>query len=62
MDYPQSKHISPYKGNEKRNMYNSTTILDEIWSKQRPAHDRTGLGYKRIKKLRKVLSLQKNRV
>ena len=37
MDYPQSKHISPYKGNEKSNLYNSTTILDEIWSKQRPS-------------------------
>ena len=49
MDYPQSKHISPYKGNKKRNLYNITTILDEIWSKKRPAHDRTGLGYKKDK-------------
>ena len=51
MDYPQSKHISPYKGNKKRNLYNITTILDEIWSKQRLAHDRTGLGYKKDKEV-----------
>ena len=49
MDYLQSKYISPYKGNEKRNLYNSSTIIDEIWSRKRLAHDRTGLGYKKDK-------------
>ena len=49
MDYIQYKYISPYKGNDKRNLYNSSTILDEIWSKQRLAHDRIGLGYKKDK-------------
>ena len=51
MDYLQSKYISPYKGNEKSNLYNSSTIIDEIWSRQRPAHDRTGLGYKKDKEV-----------
>ena len=49
LDYLQSKHISPYKGNEKSNMYNSSTIVDEIWSNQRPTYDRIGLGYKKDK-------------
>ena len=51
MDYLQSKYISPYKGNKKRNLYNSSTIIDEIWSRKRPAHDRTGLGYKKDKEV-----------
>ena len=33
VDYPQFKHISPYKVNEKSNLYNSSPILDEILSK-----------------------------
>ena len=41
--YLQSKYISPYKGNEKRNLYNSSTIIDENWSRKRPSHGKDGI-------------------
>ena len=59
VDYPQLKHIAPYKGNEKSNLYNSSPIFDEILSKQRPAHDRTGLGYKNHKQVEDGTPLSK---
>jgi len=59
MDYLQSKYASPYKGNEKRNLYNSSTIIDEIWSKHTPSHDRNGLGYKKDKEFEKGTPMSK---
>ena len=59
MDYLQSKYISPYKGNEKSNLYNSSTIIDEIWSKKIPFHDRTGLGYQKDEEVEKGIPMSK---
>ena len=59
MDYLQSKYISPYKGNEKRNLYNNSTIIDEIWSKQISFHDRTSLGYKEDEEVDKGTPMSK---
>ena len=59
MDYIQSKYASPYKGNEKINLYNISTIIDEIWSKQRPFHDQNGLGYKNDEEVEKGTPMSK---
>ena len=42
----EPEHISPHKRNKENGLDNGLAILDEIWSKQRSAHDRSGLGYK----------------
>jgi len=45
VNYFSPEHISSSKRNKENGFENSSAIVDEIWAKQRPAHDRSGLGY-----------------
>ena len=50
-NYFELKHISQHKRNKENGLDNGSAIMDEIWSKQRSAHDRSGLGYKKDKEV-----------
>ena len=51
-NYFEPEHISPHKRNKENGLDNGLAILDEIWSKQRSAHDISGLGYKQDKEVK----------
>ena len=45
--HSKPRYISPYERNKENVLNNGLAILDEILKRQRPANDKTGLGYKR---------------
>ncbi len=48
-NYFKLERISLLKLNKENGLENGSAIVDEIWAKQRSAHDRSGLGYKKDK-------------
>ena len=58
-NHSKRRHISPYERNKENILNNGSSILDEILKRQRPANDRTGLGYRMNKRSDRWISKSK---